>query len=269
MWPTLISIGTFRLQSLTVLAVVALFFTAFVFWRKGKEEHYETVELFDTFLISGLFGVVMGRLTFVLFNWSLFADNWWQIVNVAQFPGNVPLIALAIAGLCLYFLAKKHKWDPFEVLDFWVTAISLGMVFIYLGFFLAGSYAGQLTTVPWGVVMPGTFEKSHPVQLYFLLFYLVLFNYLMRVEYRYRTFEWYRRGKKTAQSGFLLSVFLIATGFFYLIMTVVSLPGLVVAGRVLDPWVYLVVVLAGIALLINRSGVSFKSNRRRRPQIKF
>jgi prolipoprotein diacylglyceryltransferase len=155
------------------------------------------------------------------------------------------------------------------VLDFWVTAISLGMVFIYLGFFLAGSYAGQLTTVPWGVVMPGTFEKSHPVQLYFLLFYLVLFNYLMRVEYRYRTFEWYRRGKKTAQSGFLLSVFLIATGLFYLIMTVVSLPGLVVAGRVLDPWVYLVVVLAGIALLINRSGVSFKSNRRRRPQIKF
>ena len=58
MWPTLISIGTFRLQSLTVLAVVALFFTAFVFWRKGKEEHYETVELFDTFLISGLFGVI-------------------------------------------------------------------------------------------------------------------------------------------------------------------------------------------------------------------
>ncbi len=269
MWPTLISIGTFRLQSLTVLAIVALFFTAFIFWRKGKEEHYETIELFDVFLISGLCGVVTGRLTFVLFNWPLFADNWWQIANIAQFPGNVPLIALAIAGLCLYFLAKKRKWDPFEVLDFWVTAISLGMVFIYLGFFLAGSYAGQLTTVPWGVVMPGTFEKSHPVQLYFLLFYLVLFNYLLRVEYRYRTFEWYRRGKKTAQSGFLLSVFLILTGLFYLIMTLVSLPGMVVAGRVLDPWIYLLVVLVGGGLLMNRSGISLKSSRRKRPQVKF
>lgn len=269
MWPTIISIGNFRLQSLTVLAILALFFTAFIFWRKGKEEHYETVELFDVFLISGLFGVVIGRLTFVLFNWQLFTNNWWQIFNIVQFPGNVPLIALAGAGLYLYFLAKKRKWDPFEVLDFWVTAISLGMVFVYLGFFLAGSYAGQLTTVPWGVVMPGTFEKSHPVQLYFFLFYLVLFNYLLRVEYRYRTFEWYRRGKKTAQSGFLLSVFLILTGLFYLIMTLVSLPGMVVAGRVLDPWIYILVVVVGVVLLINRSGISFKSNRRKRPQVKF
>jgi hypothetical protein len=45
------------------------------------------------------------------------------------------------------------------------------MIFVYLGFFLAGSYAGRFTTVPWGLVMPGNFEKSHPVQLYFVLFY--------------------------------------------------------------------------------------------------
>jgi len=72
MWPTIISIASFRLKSLTLLAILALFFTAFIFWRKGKEEHYETVELFDVFLLSGIFGVIVGRLSFVLFNWKNF-----------------------------------------------------------------------------------------------------------------------------------------------------------------------------------------------------
>jgi phosphatidylglycerol---prolipoprotein diacylglyceryl transferase len=269
MWPTLINLGFFRLQSLTVLALLALFFTAFIFWRKGNEEHYETTELFDAFLLSGIFGVIIGRLSFVLFNWSGFSENWWLIFNLAQSPGNQPLLALAGAGCYLYFLAKKRKWDPFEVLDFWVTAISLGMVFVYLGFFLAGSYAGRLTTVPWGLVMPGTFEKSHPVQLYFVSFYLFLFNYLVKVEYRYRTFEWYRRGKKTAQSGFLLSVFLILASFFYLIMTKVSLPGMLINGQVIDHWIYLLIFLFGLGLLVYRSGLSFKSKRKKYPQVNF
>jgi prolipoprotein diacylglyceryltransferase len=262
MWPTLIRIANFRLQSLTVLAVLALFFASFIFWRKGKEEHYETMELFDVFLLSGFLGVVVGRLSFVLFNWENFRENFFLIFNLSQSPGNIPLLALATSAIYLFILAKKHKWDPYEVLDFWVTAISLGMVFVYLGFFLAGSYAGQLTQVPWGVIMPGNFEKSHPVQIYFVIFYFLLFNYLLRVEYRYRTFEWYRRGKKTAQSGFLLSMFLILTGMFYMLMTLFSLPGMVISGRPVDFWVYLFILICGLVLLLYRSGVSLRKTKR-------
>ena len=263
MWPTIINIGSFRLQSLTLLAILALFFTAFVFWRKGKEEHYDLTELFDAFLLSGFFGVIIGRLAFVLFHWGVFKEDWLQIFNIVQSPGNEPLLALSAAAIYLYFLAKKYKWDAFEVLDFWATSISLGMVFVYLGFFLAGSYAGQLTNVPWGVVIPGTFEKSHPVQLYFMLFYLFLFNYLLKVEYKYRTFDWYRRGKKTAQSGFLLAMFLILTGFFYLLMSMLSLPGMVIRDRVIDPFVYILVLLIGLILLFYRSGRSLRTKRKR------
>jgi phosphatidylglycerol---prolipoprotein diacylglyceryl transferase len=263
MWPTIINIGSFRLQSLTVLAVLALFFATFIFWRKGKEEHYDTAELFDAFLLSGIFGVIIGRLAFVLFHWNVFSENWLLVFNIVKSPGNEPLLALSAAAIYLYLLAKKHKWDPFEVLDFWVTAISLGMIFVYFGFFLAGTYAGQLTTMPWGVVMPGTFEKSHPVQLYFVLFYSFLFNYLLKVEYKYRTFDWYRYGKKTAQSGFLLSMFLILVGFFYLVMSMLSLPGMVVQGQVIDPFIYFLVLFFGLILLFHRSGRSFKSKKKR------
>jgi len=263
MYPIILNLGFFKLKSLTVLAILALFSASFTFWRKGKEEHYNLFELFDAFVSSGVFGVIVGRLAFALFNWPSFKENFWLVFNIVSTPGNQPLLALAGAAFYLYLLAKKRKWDPFEILDFWVTAVSLGMMFIYLGFFLVGSYAGKLTTLPWGIVMPGTFEKSHPVQLYFAAFFLFLFNYLVKVEYKYRTFEWYRQGKKTAQSGFLLSMFLIFASAFYLLMTFVSLPSMMFAGQVLDPLIYLIVLVFGIGLLLNRSGRSLKKQRKR------
>ena len=252
MWPIIVNLGTIKLKSLTVMAVLALLASSFTFWRKGREEHYDLSSLFDAFIGSGLLGVLLGRLAFVLFNFN-------------QLPGNQPLLALFASAWFLSRTAKKHKWDPFEILDFWVTAVSVGMVFIYLGFFLDGSYIGQLTNLPWGIVMPGTFEKSHPVQLYFAVFFLALFSYLSRVEYRYRTFEWYRQGKKTAQSGFLLSMFLILASAFYLLMTTVSLPSMLLAGRAVDAVVYTLTLVLGIILLLKRSGRLTKKNRPRRP----
>ena len=143
------------------------------------------------------------------------------------------------------------------------------MIFIYLGFFLDGSYAGQLTSLPWGIVMPGTFEKSHPVQLYFVLFFIFLFRYLVRVEYRYRTFAWYRQGKKTAQSGFLLSMFVIFTSFFYLLMTPIALPSMVIAGQMIDPLVYFLSFFFGLRLLFIRSGRTLSLRKKKSERQRF
>jgi len=264
MYPIILNLGFFKLKSLTVMAILALLAASFIFWRKGKEEHYDLVELFDAFISSGIFGVLVGRLAFVLFNWSSFQGQWQSMFNIVAAPGNQPLLALVGAAFYLSRVAKRRKWDAFEILDFWVTAVSLGMVFIYFGFFLAGSYAGRLTNLPWGIVMPGTFEKSHPVQLYFVAFFLFLFNYLARVEYQYRTFEWYRQGKKTAQSGFLLSMFLIIASAFYFLMTFVSLPSMMIGSQVLDAWIYLLALFFGLGMLFKRSGRSLQKNNSQR-----
>ncbi len=256
MFPNLVSLPFFELKSLTVLAALALFFSAFVFWRKGREEHYSVLEVMDAFLLAGLFGFVFGRLAFVLFHLPQFYNNVWAVFNIVERSGNEPLVALAAAMWYLHRHASKHKWDAFEMLDFYAIALSLGMVFVYLGFFLDGSYGGVFTNVPWGVLMPQTFEKVHPVQLYFVFFYLGLFIYLSRMEYVYRGLEWYRKGKKTAQSGFLFSNFLIATGLFYVLTGPVRLPSMLIGQFNVDYLVYLFVALAGALLLWRRSGRS-------------
>lgn len=256
MLPILFELPFFKLKSLTLLAFLAVFFSAFTFWRKGREEHYNTFEIFDAFILSGLFGFIVGRITFVATHWPSFSQNIFSIVNIMDKPGNEPLIVLAAAVWFLYRYAIKSKWDAFEILDFYVTAISLGMIFIYVGFFLDGSYGGTFTSLPWGIITPGTFEKTHPAQLYSLLYYFFTYIYLSRVEYVYRTLEWYRSGKKTAQSGFLFSTFLIFTALFHLFTESVRLPGISINGVVLDYFIYLAMLLFGLALLYKRSGRS-------------
>jgi len=262
MYPILLDLSFIRLKSLTVLAILALFFSAFVFWRKGREEHYNLFEIFDAYILSLLFAFVVGRLTFVALNWSQFAGNFWTVFDVIHKPGSELFLSLLASAFYLYNYANKRKWDAYEILDFWATALSLGLIFVYLGFFLDGSYGGQFTTLPWGMIMPGNFEKTHPVQLYFALFYWLLYRYLYRMEYQYRTLEWYRGGKKTAQSGFLFSSFLIAIASVHLILSPFTLPSLVVAGQVVDHWLYLVLLIYALLTMFWRSGRSFRPHKR-------
>ena len=257
MLPILFELPFLKIKSLTVLAFLAAFFSAFVFWRKGREEHYNTFEIFDAFILSGIFGFVMGRVAFVAFHWNTFSQNIFNIFNIVEKSGNEPLIALTAAAWYLYRHATKNKWDAFEILDFYATAISLGMIFIYVGFFLDGSYGGTFTSLPWGVITIGTFEKTHPAQLYSLAYYFFAYIYLSKMEYIYRTLEWYRSGKKTAQSGFLFSTFLIFTALFYLLTQPTRLPGMFFKGLVLDYFVYLFIFVFGLVLLHRRSGRSF------------
>ena len=84
MLPILFEFPFFRLKSLTLLAFLALFFSAFVFWRKGREEHYDTFEIFDAFLLSGIFGFLMGRLFFVVFHFSQFSQNIFSVLNIVK-----------------------------------------------------------------------------------------------------------------------------------------------------------------------------------------
>lgn len=258
MLPILLELPFFRLKSLTVLLVLAIFFSAFVFWRKGREEHYNTFEILDVFILAGLFGFLIGRVLFVIFNWQTFNTNLFGIFDIFNYPGNQPFVVLAAAVFYVYRLANKKKWDAFEILDFYVTAVSLAMVFLYAGFFLDGSYGGTFTSLPWGVITTGTFEKTHPAQIYSLLYYLFAYIYLSRMEYVYRTFEWYRSGKKTAQSGFLFSNFLILTATYHLLTQTVRLPGLVFKGVILDYFIYLAMLIFGLTLLYKRSGRSLR-----------
>jgi phosphatidylglycerol:prolipoprotein diacylglycerol transferase len=257
MFPVLLSFGPFELRTLSVFLIVAFLTSSFIFWRKGREEHYNEGEFFDGFILATLVGFVAGRVGFIALNYERFGLAVLHWFDIFAYPGINGVIGLLCATVYLYRYAQHNKWDVFEVLDFWVLSLTSGLTLGYIGLFFDGTAVGRATTLPIGLVFPGLIEPHHPAQLYAAFFFGIISMYLSRVEYRYRTFEWYRSGKKTAQTGFLVSIFLIATSLFFFIVSWVKTPVFSIAGIDLDRILALLAFVGGVILLYTRSGRTF------------
>lgn len=254
MLPILFSLGPITFRTLNLFLVLAFLGVAFFYWRKGREEHYDESQLFDGFLLSSLYGFLIGRIGFIILQFAEFGLRPLLWLDIFSHPGVNLFIGMVGAGIYLYWFALQQRWDEFEITDFWVQALSFGLGIIWLGLFFDGSSFGFPTSLPWGIVFPGVFEKHQPLQLYFAIFYLLQFWYLARSEYHYRTYSWYRAGHNTAQTGFLTSLFIAQTGLFSLLMSFLAPGQFVVYGVVFDSLIYFLMMLAGIALLFIRSG---------------
>lgn len=256
MFPILFAIGQFQLHTAAVFNVIAFFLSGFILWQKGREEHYSEAQLFDGFLLSTVAGFMIGRVGHIIVNWSQFGLEWWKWLDFVSIPGVQPLFAM-LGGLWYFYrFAQNKKWDAFEALDYYVIALTFGNFWRAIGAFFDGSQYGLPTQLPWGMIFPGVQEKVHPIQLYLAIFSLVWFFFLLRVEYRYRLFEWYRAGKKTAETGFLLAATLISFAVFSLAISWLKLPEFIFNGIVLDRWIYIVMALFGAMLMWSRSGRS-------------
>ncbi len=241
--------------------ILAVLVIAFVFWRKTKDEHYQEEEAFDAFLLAGVVGLLIGRVAYVLLQlprWGLDIAKWFDVIS---YPGSILIATVVGAAWYLRRQAIKQKWDPFELLDFWVTAVAAGLSVVWLGLFFDGSYIGDPTRMPWGITFPGLFEKHHPVQLYLAAYFWLVFWYLSQVEYKYRTYAWYQGNRNTAQTGFITAMFAILVSLGGLVFSLVAPSYLVVFGVPLDELLAVVGMLFGAGLLFVRSGRSLRLGR--------
>ncbi len=254
MFPTLFALGPLTLQTATLCTFLAVVSALYVFWRKGREEHYEERQLFDTFFLSGLVGLLVARISFILLHAADFGFSLSKWLDLGLYPGMIGKVGLLAATLVLLRQAKHYKWDVFEVLDFWILSLTTGFVFLFLGFFFDGSGMGVPTSLPVGIVFPSVVEPHHPVQLYATLFFIGLSWYLWTAEKKYRMFRWYRASKTGAETGFLVGVFSIAAGFFFTLLSFITPAVLVLAGIGWDWLMFMLLMLFGFVVIFIRSG---------------
>lgn len=253
MFETVFSIGSFQIRTLSFFELFAFFVTAMIFWKRAKEENYQETKVFDGFLLSFLFGLVIARAGYIIFTWPRFGWDVLKWFNLVQFPGSQLLFGLSGSTLYLYLFAKKQKWDAYEVLDWWAQAVTMGLILVNLGFFLTGIRFGNATSLPWGVIFPGVFEKRHPIQLYYLIFHVITFKVLNWLEYHYRTFEWYRSGKKTAQTGFVFASFALSYSIFSLLMSFLQSPVFMFNHYALDTIFNLFLLIFSLFIFLSRA----------------
>jgi phosphatidylglycerol---prolipoprotein diacylglyceryl transferase len=265
MFPVLFSLGPITISTFGVFLALSFLMTGYIFWRRGKEEHYNEEELFDTFLLALIWGILWSRIAFIGLNFSHFGFNPLKWFNIFGWPGTIPVVGLVMGAWFLYRQAEKQRWNAFEILDYLALATSLGTTILWIGLFFAGSHFGNPTSLPWGVTFAGVFDKRHPTQLYAAVLFGLLFILLSWLEPRYRLFEWYRDKKHSAQTGFIFALFCIGYGLIGAGLSFLMPPQLKVMGISLDLPVRVAIFLFGFITLYRRSGRSFLPWRKSRP----
>lgn len=138
-------------------------------WRIRHGKTDLTLTDLEDIIFYGVLGVVIGgRLGYVLFYQpEVYFAHPLSIFYVwdggMSFHGGLLGVILV-----MYLFAKKKKRTLLEIGDFVAPLIPLGLAAGRLGNFINGELWGRPTTLPWGMIFPGTHDNipRHPSQLY-------------------------------------------------------------------------------------------------------
>jgi len=254
MLPTLLSLGPITIKTLNVFLVLAFLYSGFVFWRRGREDHYREDQLFDGFVISAVVGLVFARMAFCVFQPEELSTGW-QCIDLLSKPGWIGSVGLTMAGLTLIRFSKKQKWDPLAILDMWVTAMAAGMVVMSIGMFASGDGWGGVVNISFlANTLPIT-QFNLPVPLLTAGLFWGFYRFLLWIEQHYRLFTWYKKGRSVAQTGFVTAVAMIGASLILLIALGLQMGTLSVSALLVRVLVYVLWLILGIGLLFFRSGV--------------
>lgn len=225
---------------LGILLFMVCWWRGWLFWR---QEPYQELEVTDVWVRSGLWAFLLGRVGYILTNWSGFEWQFWRWVAFWQYPGWWWWgIAVIWAG-SFWLGALRRKWNAWHLLDIHVIQVSLFATGLSCIWLLENVHYGAVTKLPWGVRGAGFVEPRHPVQLYWLLAGGALTFALIWFEKKYRRFEWYRINRETAQPGFVTGV--AAVGW-----AAISAATYLVKPTLLDTWWYVPSIWGGASCLI-------------------
>jgi prolipoprotein diacylglyceryltransferase len=186
-FPVGFRIGDSYVTAHSILEFAAIFiaFRYYLFLKKRRGDHIaSTNRLF--IVVAATFGAVLGsRLLGAMENipvWISSPSPW------SYFWGNKTLAGGLIGGLVMVELVKKLLREHTASGDLFVYPLLLGMIIGRVGCFTAGIYEetyGIPSKLPWAMDL-GDGTQRHPVTLYEIMFLMLLWITLYRVQHKYQ-----------------------------------------------------------------------------------
>jgi len=188
--PVAFTIGTLKVHWYGIMIAIGLYAGIQVGLREASRRGLDPDRLMNVALIAAAFGVIGGRLYYVVQNSpSFYLAHPGQILAVWQ-GGMAFYGAIFAGGLALLLSAWIFKLPFWKLADVGVLGLTLGQAIGRVGNIINGDIVGYPTNGKWGFVYtnPNTFGPRNvavqPASLYELLIALALFVFLWTIRKR-------------------------------------------------------------------------------------
>jgi hypothetical protein len=214
-------------MSLGIIRSLGTILFVYLIWRNLRENYKENDLISYSWmaLISFLLG---GRLLFGLINWGVWNNSWIDWVSLWSKPGMSYLGAYLFVFGATWLIAKSRDWKIWSFMEDSLVIFLIFFEFLMLDEFVRSSFN----------LIPGIYSLIILITLIISIF----------IKNKYRSFVWYKSGKKGFTfffSNFLLCLMLtimsfwlkfnLIYSFLYLIGSLIYLVGLFILGEVFQP----------------------------------
>ena len=206
MYPVLVQLGTFELRSYGVIVALSFLLGLWLSTSEAKRKGLDPGLIQDFALYALLGGIVGARLYYVVFsNPAYFLQKPWEIVAV--WHGGIGIIgALLGGGLTALWYCRRKKLSFWRVADTLAPGVALGQAAGVFACLLNGDSYGKPADLAWAITYSDPRAMAplniplHPVEIYEMAAYLLVFLVVWQTRGKYRT------------DGFALLTYLAAYG---------------------------------------------------------
>lgn len=123
----------FSISIFGILLFIGLLLVFFVVWKEGREDGFDSEKLFDMFITSLFFAVVLSRV-FYAFNHALSAEEFYGHIYKFWLPGFNILGGVIGFLIPVFILAKIWNWSLYRLLDVFSLGSLLGLSVVSLSY---------------------------------------------------------------------------------------------------------------------------------------
>jgi len=165
-----------------IVFVFAWIVCSFMFWRGLRRFAVIEDRIFDLTFYATVIGFVVSRAGYVATHWTLFAGKSMLLVAALWISPGLSWLGLLLGGLItLIYLSRRYKVRLGLVLDTVAFSLPLPIILGEAASLLNGVEIGKITTLPWAIRFVGFTGMRHPVQLYEMVFLVLISTGMLRI----------------------------------------------------------------------------------------
>jgi phosphatidylglycerol:prolipoprotein diacylglycerol transferase len=193
MHPILFEIGPLQIRFYGLMYAIAITCGLYIIRREVRRQQISLSndDVLNFVMLSVVGGIIGARLYYVIFNWSNYRHELWEIIKI--WHGGLAIHGGVIGGtLAGWWFTRWHRVSFWKMADIVAPALILGQTFGRFGNFMNGDAHGIPTTMPWGIVFPPTSIAGyqfpgiplHPTMLYEMVINFCIFLFLWKIRTR-------------------------------------------------------------------------------------